>query len=226
MQITVVDPHDPALHMLIDKLDAELLERYQDKDLGGILLISDGADNGGLDALGPSGIARDELIQGLARRQIPIHTFFTGVDGSVRDLSISAVNVGEFAFVHNATDVEVSISATGLDEVHQTTVTLSRAGKPISSKDVELLPNGVAKVSFRLVPEEIGKAIYEVSVPVYDREAVKENNKREFVLQVIRDKIRVLQLVGRPSWDERYLRDLLKRDPNVDLISFFILRGT
>src|SRR5262249_19520396 len=29
---------------------------------------------------------------------------------------------------------------------------------------------------------------------------------------------------GRPSWDERFLRSLFKRDPNVDLISFFILK--
>jgi uncharacterized membrane protein len=36
----------------------------------------------------------------------------------------------------------------------------------------------------------------------------------------------VLQVVGRPSWDERFLRELLKRNPNVDLISFFILRST
>ena len=38
------------------------------------------------------------------------------------------------------------------------------------------------------------------------------------------DRVRVLQLCGRPSWDERFLRRLLKRNPNVDLISFFILR--
>jgi uncharacterized membrane protein len=41
---------------------------------------------------------------------------------------------------------------------------------------------------------------------------------------VIRDRVRVLLVVGRPSWDVRFLRQLLKRDPNVDLISFFILR--
>jgi len=34
----------------------------------------------------------------------------------------------------------------------------------------------------------------------------------------------VLHVAGRPSYDERFLRSLLKRDPNVDLISFFILR--
>src|SRR4029079_4129703 len=43
-------------------------------------------------------------------------------------------------------------------------------------------------------------------------------------LRVVRDRVRVLQVCGRPSWDERFLRSLFKRDPNVDLISFFILR--
>jgi uncharacterized membrane protein len=41
---------------------------------------------------------------------------------------------------------------------------------------------------------------------------------------VIRDRVRVLHLCGRPSWDERFLRAMLRRDPNVDLVSFFILR--
>ena len=41
---------------------------------------------------------------------------------------------------------------------------------------------------------------------------------------MIRDRVRVLHLCGRPSWDERFLRSMLRRDPNVDLVSFFILR--
>ncbi len=41
---------------------------------------------------------------------------------------------------------------------------------------------------------------------------------------MIRDRVRVLHLSGRPSWDERFLRSMLRRDPNVDLVSFFILR--
>ncbi len=36
--------------------------------------------------------------------------------------------------------------------------------------------------------------------------------------------MRVLHLCGRPSWDQRFLRAMLRRDPNVDLVSFFILR--
>ena len=41
---------------------------------------------------------------------------------------------------------------------------------------------------------------------------------------MIRDRVRILHLAGRPSWDERFLRSMLRRDPNVDLVSFFILR--
>jgi len=63
-----------------------------------------------------------------------------------------------------------------------------------------------------------------VAAPVFPGEAVAENNQRSFVLRVIRDRVRVLLVAGRPSWDERFLRGLLKQDPNVDLISFFILR--
>jgi len=33
-------------------------------------------------------------------------------------------------------------------------------------------------------------------------------------------------VVGRPSWDQRFLRELMKRNPNIDLVSFYILRTT
>jgi uncharacterized membrane protein len=202
-----------------------LLDRYQDQELGGVLLFSDGADNGGLGALGAEGIPRSDLVDLLRERNIPVHVFLAGVDGSARDLSISALRVDEFAFVHNAIDVEVSLSAMGLPDLKEAPVTLSRSGKPVSSKRVSLDSQGQGSTKFRLVPDALGEVVYEVSVPTVKGEAVEENNRQEFVLKVIRDKIRVLQIVGRPSWDERYLRDLLKRDPNVDLISFFILRG-
>src|SRR5205085_1050631 len=71
---------------------------------------------------------------------------------------------------------------------------------------------------------ELHKLNAPVSAPVYEGEAIAQNNSRSFVLKVIRDRVRVLLVVGRPSWDVRFLRQLLKKNPNVDLISFFILR--
>jgi hypothetical protein len=79
-------------------------------------------------------------------------------------------------------------------------------------------------VTFEVTPPRVGRYVYEVSVPIAPGEAVTSNNTRSFVVRVIRDKIRVLQVAGQPSWDVRALRQMLKSNPNVDLISFFILR--
>ena len=77
---------------------------------------------------------------------------------------------------------------------------------------------------FEIRPDELGEFLFQVSFPQIAGHATHSNDSADFVVKVIRDKIRVLQVVGRPSWDERFLRQHLKENPNVDLISFFILR--
>ena len=79
-------------------------------------------------------------------------------------------------------------------------------------------------VAFTFTPDQTGRFVYTVTVPTFPDEAVSDNNSRSFTLKVIRDRVRVLLVVGRPSWDERFLRGLLRQDANVDLVSFYILR--
>ena len=80
------------------------------------------------------------------------------------------------------------------------------------------------KVAFDWLPDHPGNFVFRISTPVLAGEALASNNEQAFTLKVIRDRVRVLHLCGRPSWDERFLRAMLRRDPNVDLVSFFILR--
>jgi len=102
---------------------------------------------------------------------------------------------------------------------------LRRQGELVQTRDVQVRPEKTRyEVTFEFVPEQIGKEIYTVSAPEFSGEALFDNNVSHFLQNVIRDKIRVLQVVGQPSWDERFLRRLLKKNPNVDLVSFFILR--
>lgn len=53
---------------------------------------------------------------------------------------------------------------------------------------------------------------------------IPENNEKSFYTEVIINKIRVLHVAGSPSWDVRFMRRAMKRNPNIDLVSFFILR--
>ena len=80
------------------------------------------------------------------------------------------------------------------------------------------------KVSFDWVPDQPGTFVFQIATPVLHGEALASNNAQLFTVKVIRDRVRVLHVCGRPSWDERFLRAMLRRDPNVDLVSFYILR--
>ena len=188
------------------------------RPLAGLLLASDGADNAAL-AEGMNKGAQEQL----AHLGAPVFALPIG-GAAQKDLSIDRVRVDDFAFVRSPVKLTVRISARGFSR-QTVPLTLRREGQIVAAQNVVLdgkSPFTEAELSF--IPDRTGKFAFTVSAPVYEGEAIVENNARSFVLNVIRDRVRVLQVVGRPSWDERFLRQLLKKDPNVDLISFFILR--
>ena len=192
--------------------------RYAGLDLAGILLLSDGAATGALDEGDGDGALRD-FLRSLDTR---VHTVWTARRG-LKDVATAGVRADELAFVRTVVRIEATLRATGYG-ARRVMVTLSSDGKPLRQKSVEIPADGEATVSFEVTPPRVGKYVYEIATPVADDEAVADNNARAFVLRVIRDKIRVLQVAGAPSWDVRALRSMLEDNPNVDLISFFILR--
>ncbi len=213
--------NDPAQgkSTLIRKALESVRARYEGHDLAGIVLISDGAATGSFDEDSGDGAVRD-FLKSLDTK---VHTVWAARDG-LRDVAVAKVMADEFAFVRTVVRIEAVIRTTGMP-ARQVPVTLSTDGQPLRQKLVEL-PAGAhdVAVTFEVTPPRVGRYVYEISVPVAPGEAVTTNNTRSFVIRVIRDKIRVLQVAGSPSWDVRALRQMLKSNPNVDLISFFILR--
>lgn len=186
--------------------------------LAGVLLVGDGADNAAL----RDGMTR-EARERLRALGVSVSTVSTG-EGRARDLAIESLRVEDFAFVRNTVEVEVTLSAVEMGTL-DVPVALRQEGEVVAQKTVSLgpkQPRQTVKLSF--VPDRIGEFVFTVSVPVYEGEATSANNSETFVLKVIRDRVRTLHVVGRPSWDQRFLRTLLRNDPNVDLVSFYILR--
>jgi len=204
---------------LIRKALESIRGRYEGHDLAGIVLISDGAATGGFDEDSGDGAVRD-FLRSLDTK---VHTVWAAREG-LKDVAVAKVMADEFAFVRTVVRIDAVIHTTGLP-ARKVPVTLSTDGQPLRQKTIDL-PAGDkdVTVTFEVTPPRVGRYVYEVSVPVAPGEAVTTNNTRNFVIRVIRDKIRVLQVAGQPSWDVRALRQMLKSNPNVDLISFFILR--
>src|SRR5712671_1680183 len=153
------------------------------RPLAGLVVASDGADNA-------------ELIEGitpqpsaeLQKLHAPVFALPVGAQ-ALRDLAIVKVVVDDFAFVRNQVTVDVTVSARGFPATDVPLV-LKREGQIVAQKTVRVgggNQRAEAKLSF--VPDRTGKFAFQVAAPVYEGEALAQNNSRSFVLKVIRDRV-------------------------------------
>jgi len=81
-----------------------------------------------------------------------------------------------------------------------------------------------ATASLRLTLDRAGARVLEIQAGASQGDEVPENNRRIIEVNVRRDRLRLLHVAGRPTYDVRALRMFLKADRSVDLVAFFILR--
>jgi len=195
------------------------LDGFSKGDVAGVLLFSDGVSNT------PVGSHKnlEDLLKRLNDENIVVHTFGAGSNGSLKDIAVKDIRYDGFAFVHNKMTIEVDLASRGYKDM-PVQVNLLSENRPISTRQIEVKQNSQSTVVFEFTPDKVGRYVYTVTTPVLPDDAMAANNQRSFIVDVIRDKIRVLHVCGHPDYDEQYFRRFLKNNPNVDLISFFILR--
>ncbi len=195
-----------------------LSDRVAGERLAGVVLITDGLDRGLLRRR-----FRDEDDPIPPRLPGPLTVYEVGGRSDLMDLSVRSVDNGGYAYVHAAFTIRAGLLGVGF-EGREVQVDLLKDGATVSSRGVQLDEAGEGEVEFQVQPDRAGRFTYMVQVPTYDGDAVPANNAMPVVVRVVRDKLRVLQVAGAPSWDVKFLRRFLKGDPSVDLVSFFILR--
>ena len=195
-----------------------LAERLAGEQLAGIVVVTDGLDRGLLRRR-----FRDDDAARAPELQGPLTVFQVGSPGELTDLAVRDVDAGGFAFIRSPFRIRATLTGLGY-EGRDVPVTLTRDGAVVTKKTVSIGDDGTAEVAFDVVAEDAGRFAYAVTVPVYEGDAVPSNNVMPVVVRVVRDRIRVLQVAGSPSWDVKFMRRFLKGDPSVQLVSFFILR--
>ncbi len=178
-----------------------------------LLVLSDGA----LPDAGEAGAL-------LRSARVPLYAWPVGDPRAFRDLALGTLSVPALAFRDRPVTVGVTLFASGFPG-ETVPVILERGGRVVSTQSVLLRgAEEERRLTFSLTPHEVGEQTYSITVASREGEALTTNNRLRFVLDVHRDKIRVLTVSGSPSWNYRFLRRALKRDPSVDLVSFVILR--
>ena len=187
-------------------------QKNQDGPLG-ILMLTDGGDT-----------TEAALPPGDVKSFPPLIGVGFGAPDSFRDIAIQDIQAPRIAFQGKEMSLEVSLSVKGFSG-RKLPVALTREGRIIRTRSIDVRRSPLRRiVKFRFTPSEVGSQVLSVVTPVQRGEIVESNNRVEIPLEVRRDKIRVLTITGSPTWNYRFLRMALKRDPAIDLVSFVFLR--
>lgn len=186
---------------------------FYNRNLGGVLFISDGNFNTGANPL-------------YSAEKLPLTPIFAlGVGDTVpkRDLFIKNVSANEVAFLNNKFPVEVDVEAIKIGK-ETATVTLSKNGKALDSKSVSFkdVNQDFSSVSFTVDANEVGFHNYTVSISRTKNEYNYENNSRSFYIEVIDSRSKVLLLASSPHPDVAAFKYLIEQDQNCEVISTLV----
>ncbi|MFN0056076.1 MAG: glutamine amidotransferase [Planctomycetales bacterium] len=197
---------------------ATLAERFRDRPVAGILLLSDGN-------------ATDALTDRPRDQFPPVYPVPIGVDGGVVDLSLTRVEVTQTNFEAAPVTLAASVEGVGLEGRDTGLLVRDAAGLEVERRLIGRLATGETRVErFLLRPEHSGISSYTVHAFLKGEEALIEhpgpsseatlaNNRRLVTVDRGGGPFRVLYVAGRPGWEFKFMRRALDQDDDVQLVA-------
>lgn len=188
-----------------------------------VVVVSDGQ----LTRPGPD--ASDAEIEGIVKELgVPVHTVGL-VKSAPRDAAVRRVFYAGAAVAHQPLSLRIDIACSGALRCKDIPVSvreLRQDAEPalLAEGTAKLEGKEVATVELGITLERAGARVVEVAIASPEGDTVSENDRRYLTFNVARERVRLLHVAGRPTYDVRSLRMWLKSNESVDLVAFFILR--
>jgi hypothetical protein len=191
---------------------ADQLRLYRNAPLAGLVVISDGAQNAGVEPTAAAETARTA--------KVPIYTIGVGSTEVQRNVALRDLVVPSRAFPGDTLEVTGYVQANGyagrlveVELVRRQAADPGGGGTPVDSDRVALgKDDQIVSVSFDIDPEEVGTFIYQLRLAAPPDDANPRDNQREAEVDVVERKTRVLLFASGPMRDYQYLRNQLHRD--------------
>ncbi len=187
----------------ISPLMESIYSRYEAKNLGAIILATDGIFNKGSDP-----------AEAFRKLHIPIYTLRLGDTTLPRDLIVNQVEYNQVVFIGNKFPIKASISAQNLDG-KKIQVYLKQEGQVLQKK--EIIIHGIdfhVFVPFETVASTEGTKLYQVYIENLPQETNIINNIKKFTVSVIKAKQDILILSGVTHPDLSAIKEALSSSNN------------
>ncbi len=182
--------------------------------LGGLLLVSDGADNSG---------AADPVVtaQDFGARQVPIFTVGVGKESIPEDIGIVDVSSVETVLEGSVFTVQAGIIHQGF-EGQEVEISVRDGEEVVASEIVTL---GVSEVTRRyeleITPERPELIVYDLQVELQPGEIIEENNSYSFLVDNSeKSALDVLYVEGHPRNEYKFIRRALEGDESIRLATY------
>lgn len=176
----------------------ELNDRFSHRNIGAVIIASDGLYNKGTNPLYSS--------LGL---KCPVMTIGLGDTTERRDLILKDVAHNRYAYLGNTFPFEIVVDARQFKD-KKSTLTVSYKGNTVFSQVISINSNSfLLTVPVQLEAKEPGLQRYRVSLTPLEGELSKQNNSRDVFIEILDARQKVLILAHSPHPDVAALRDAI-----------------
>jgi uncharacterized membrane protein len=180
-------------------------DRYRGRAVAGIVLVSDGGDNGSADPATA------------AAAGAPVFALGVGSRAPLRDREVVSVTAAESVMSDAAVDVTVSAVAHGYGSA-PVELRLLENGRTIELRRATPAADGVpVSETFHVFPSREAATVYTVEIPAAADEIVAENNARSVLVPSAVRLRRVLLVEGAPGFEHAFLKRTLSADRGLEI---------
>lgn len=173
----------------------------------GIIMLTDGTSTMG-----------ENPAIALSNMRTPVYFIGPGAQGETADMALHLPKPPALGYLNSSVRVRGEVS---LHRIATTAVEIivTRNNQPFTKVQANFAPEtGRADFAFNIPCDEEGTMRFELEIPPLKNELTTENNRAGFLLKVVRERLNILALSGRPSWDMKFISNALSTDPNAKIV--------
>jgi hypothetical protein len=164
------------------------------------------------------GILNDGLSPTFFKYPFRIHAVGAGDSTLKKDASISGVAANKIAYLGNDFTVNIDVSAVQMAGSRASLDIRDSEGTVLQSQSVSYTSeDSFTTLQFKLPARKIGKQRFVAQLQVLNGEHMTQNNRREFIVDVVNGKEKILLLAAAPHPDLKAIKSILDKNEWFDL---------